>query len=704
MGPAGSDARHLPRSQADAGAPQPLEVDRFSYTAQMKPVNGPTEDRRLRNAFRYCYGPEEETDPCYARGGNIRRRRYTKAFLNGDIDDSADGQDFDRFWAEESFYEPDDGDPGGVGSHPKYAMNRVVKVTMEGYSDQAHYPPAATVSSDGVSWSGLGTNKWGDPIGYRTVRQVFDKTHDGQWLTSLVAERRATSSTPAGSTANFLRTTYGYDSQGRLGHERRRLNLTGDDDKDTVKALTYWADPSKPDSYGRIRTVALGTGDGKVDRKTGYLYQSQQVAQKWVLCDPNAQICEGWGSAPSGFDENKGQKQAQIAIDPDWRRPTAIRDANGDGISNISYDGLGRVTEIDPTWATRSKTWIEYPDLSTSLVKVMGRTSGGGLAQQVVARYEFDGLGRIAHAARRKEGTTTTGYVAGDFRHKGFFYDGVGTVWAESHWLDSLTGATTPPTSASSSDPDFEITNKIDPFGRVLNVLTSDGGAVANRYWGAEWNQSVLRTTSENTVQIWKRTDATGKLRDSWEQKKSDPWGWAPESADGNFAYINDRTHYIHSAYDYDVRGKLWRTTVDAEGADAQIRKTAYDALGNTLSETIPERDGPVTYSDHTAFGAPRQVLLPIAACDGTPLTLENVYDAAGREIKVDADTCGAPIPLRRLSYGIASPAIGKLVRAVQYNFMEETCGVADYGAGVDEPVDSLAVESEYTYAGNRAS
>ena len=36
-------------------------------------------------------------------------------------------------------------------------------------------------------------------------------------------------------------------------------------------------------------------------------------------------------------------------------------------------------------------------------------------------------------------------------------------------------------------------------------------------------------------------------------------------------------------------------------------------------------------------LGAPRQVELPIVSCDGTPVSLEHVYDAASREIEVDA-------------------------------------------------------------------
>jgi len=662
--------------------PAPLEVETVTYTSQS--THDPSIPDWKRTHFLL---PDLGGSDGRAWSGNTRSRRRVTAHPGGNYEGS-----LTTYLAQEYLYETDGDNPGGLGEGvPSYPWNRVKTVTLEDFVES---PPGPS-----SGWGALG-------VPFRTTTTAFVKDPGllDLWLTSLPAETIQETTADGGETPQFTRVSRAYDEDlgpcqghsGLLTTERHHSERTGNSDADVLRSLTYNCGPDSPGSFGKIRTVKLRKAENgaRTDLLTGYLWDHQRLKEKWILCDWDAEgtgVCPQW-SASGAFDNLPGENQGSVDIDPAWWRTVAVRDANGHGIALIEYDALGRTTQIVPTSSERAATTIQYPDLSTA--EILVENSRGG--EDLVGYYEYDALGRLAHMAHRKEGTTGSTYNEADFRHKTFSYDGVGNVWAESHWLTSLSFASNP-----GWDSNFEVKSAVDPFGRVLRAYSSTNYLAQHfyHYRGRQWSDSQEQVYSSDEKWVLKRVDGLGRLREVYEVKEL-PIGVGQPGSDD---YYFDDERSILSVYEYSIRNEVTgvRITVPSglgNPASGQKRTLVYDALGNLVKESIPERDGPVEFGAFSAQGIPRSTMLPVMdPAGGEIVVLEQELDPAGRTVRetVRQGMEEPDVTLRSMSYGTVAPEIGKLVEARQYNLSAQSCGEGDRG-----PADSIVVTSGYEHNG----
>jgi RHS repeat-associated protein len=656
---------------------------------------------------------------CEAFPHSVRERCTTTEYLGEDPTAPK------TYTATEYTYETDSGDSS---SSPMFDENRVkIKRTH-----------------DFVNTKPYGNDGWDETLLTLETRIAYEKPFGANldpWFPSLVASQIATL-TPASASASSETVSFDYDCADNRCLLTSKTALANGDGNDVTTWYEYYDTASELNRYGRVKTVTSRSSETVGGETlystdiTAFDYEYQKLSSKWKLCASSAtcdqlqETCEGWSpddDAPDWTDpvgSCSGPLPAELigrqTIDPYWRRPTSRTDGNLDGVK-IGYDWIGRVTSIDPIShdpitlveldVPIAATKLEYPDLKTTLVSLED-TDG---TMTLVARYSFDGLGRISHSAARREATSDNGYSGheSDFRHKVVFYDGTGTSWAESHWHEwqpgdepeDSGGPLQAPESLSTVHDHFEKVTVVDPFGRVEQTISSTGGHTLSTYFGGQYADHLVKDldpVAEMSRTIT-RSDARGNLVKSWEAKNATATTSSLSSPIEGTLDVMDS--FVKSEYSYDVNNRLLDVTVTGRDADnaevSQVRSFAYDGLGNLIHETYPELGvgNSIEYSDITVRGEPR--LVQYKKADGTVANaLYHDWDAAGR-LNTTWFKNGNSWLLYNANYwgtDMTSHEVGKLVQSTQYNLMQ--ANVSACTANQVEAEGSIAVSHAYTYGG----
>jgi RHS repeat-associated protein len=531
-----------------------------------------------------------------------------------------------------------------------------------------------------------------------------------KWLLSRpVNELVSRTGLPAGDVA-AQEQSWVYGDKGEVTQQRLHANPGTAQSGDDVVTRYKYVNISSTSGFGQVERRLVGLGSKMPDGVTlnemfpdvsEYIEYSHETPNRVLLlcqqdgsatpkhgsCD-DAGMCADWASTQIGFP---AELQSESTIDPGWRLPTSSKDANGNGIALIEYDHIGRVTHIDPTSSEMSDTWLSYTGMKQTEVSV--ENSSG--AQQVVSRYDYDGLGRVTHEAKRQVGKAALSYAEQDFLHRTFRYDGRGTQWRVSNWKD------TPDWSTGDSGAD--IVKTVDPFGRTEKLKLSDGSISEVVYSGVSRTDGRIkdpggaplrsRTVTDldargNVIRVLEEKDLT-TLNDDLEN---------PPPAD-----------FVISIHAYDVGDRL--TNVSITGLDGnqnqvtQHRAFTYDARGFLTSETYPELGpGSIAFCLHDATGTPGRLAYgaTTAQCSAASLpssTVDTVRDAAGRHLQTWVKQDGSWYLSAETQYGSSAcwNSIGRPIRTDQYNMVTATPGDPDAAKGCAEP-SAIRVRHRYAY------
>jgi RHS repeat-associated protein len=298
----------------------------------------------------------------------------------------------------------------------------------------------------------------------------------------------------------------------------------------------------------------------------------------------------------------------------------------------FDYDLFGRLKQTTPANnEALTKTTYDSPTQSTTITAPAGGVPEGAWSQTIL-----DGLGRI-YKQRRKIPGATLG--AGTIVKKIARFDAQGNRTFESEWVGDVVNESSLSTGTSWSG--------LDEFGRPGTITKTDGKTTTIDY----------SDTSNNPASVWLKTvtinDVSGVA--SVTKYKSDAFGnlievTEPINFDVTTYAYNPQNRLIQVTqgqqtrqYTYDAFGFLrTMTTPETGSASFPTTFTAYDPLGNPLSETHPDS---ISLS-RTYDGAAR--LRTVALQNGTTF-IENCYDGTG-SCTTTSNFPGGTYPLGKLT------------------------------------------------------
>jgi RHS repeat-associated protein len=416
-----------------------------------------------------------------------------------------------------------------------------------------------------------------------------------------------TSATEAGATA---RRDQCYDtSTGALTRERVRRSTSGTAGIHDVVA-EYIRNPPNGQVTDVIRYGAdaqtVGTAASACQVTVPYppaswtrndSYEAGVLARSFPI-DPSTSQWMGFYSLDRTIDPSTGLT---------WKE----RDASGFE-TVYHYDHLGRVDFVTPANGTRSD--LDYahaegnpgPDMGLGpfgragvAVSALDPSSGAALAR---SGFSYDGLGRLA--------TEKHILADGQWNTRTTEYNGLGLVARQSEWEVDPTGD--PPETTVWTSTSY------DRLGRPVSVTPPDGSQhqvvlsyvgdrkVVRNVWIGTTAGTPVVETQVPTVTVF---DRLGRLRKVKERSGA---GGAE----------------VETVYSYDVGNRLKQAQTAVAGLATQTRQYLYDAAGFLLQETVPERDGSVTYSQYDTAGNAGHVQENGSA---RSRGLDYHHDAAGR-------------------------------------------------------------------------
>ncbi len=470
---------------------------------------------------------------------------------------------------------------------------------------------------------------------------------------------------------------------------------------DVVTAYEYITNTADP-GYGQPGVTQVGYAPGMSDDNWRYrtaddttflAYDHGVAAKAWKICLDH-QECPGWPTE-STIGE-KAERQTARTISSDLRQPTSSIDANGDGLSAVVYDAIGRVTHLTPTSAALAETTLSYPSTSWTWTEVSVEGSS-----DPVATYYYDGLGRLEHVQQLVPKASPTDPTL--YRHKTFRYDGAGNLWRESDWLRAACygNAEDPPECGSLFPDSYTLTPTYDPFGRPERVEgsggsdTSPASLTSTFYTGVERVETILSNLQNG--EALSRTITHMNARGNPIRVYEDRDATTLEYPSGT----NDWQSFIISEHNYDLADRLTQVDVTGENgssAASQTRTFGFDARGFATSEHHPELGQTVATTGWLATGQPLTVRYQTSQ-----EIFETDHDAAGRPLRSRVTAPGKPDLLDSEStYGSdqATHSIGKLVGTTRYNMLRP---VSQWSDGNSDHVEdsAVAVTHRYDYYGD---
>ena len=356
---------------------------------------------------------------------------------------------------------------------------------------------------------------------------------------------------------------------------------------------------------------------------------------------------------------------------------TATFDPNGLR-TDFDYDGLGRVTKIDPPGTVELSTRAIYPTLNTThVIQSPGIETDFevGNKDQIFSKQIYDGLGRTIEEWRAMPDDTQSVRVTR--------YDSQGRVSFNSEWIPEAEHD-----ASCSTDPDCSAWHKWeDNFDRdIVNPDLPDYGSPDyfvrvpyknGRPWGTVTFYGIpdpadplnpLRATPDGLGRVRRVEKADGSVieieycgphQQLTVKNVTIPAG----SADAVTRYyydglgrlaVVDAPEGTDAAYRYDVNGNLTEVRLLDLGGNTdpfetwlslfgfttgQTRNFTYDAIGRLKTSTNPE-NGTTTFHEYDVWGNLLQSTDALGAVRG--YFFKNTYDPAGRLTKAEKVT-GAP-------------------------------------------------------------
>lgn len=323
-------------------------------------------------------------------------------------------------------------------------------------------------------------------------------------------------------------------------------------------------------------------------------------------------------------------KSADMDVDGPTARPTTSRDS-ALVPTKYEYDNMGRVTAVRPT----GSAWTEYTystasasaPASVTATQWKEDTAAAPGQELTIARYYYDGFGRMVQQSRKMPGTWSTTWIE---------YDVLGRKTRETTSQATATGDyATFPTSAKTTRWVY------DALGRTVSVTQPDEKAATFAYTGSRQTRRTVNVAttegSEAPVTVWEDVDGLGRLVK------------VTEDANGAAEVTN---------YEYDVADRLrW---VRLENGATAVRKFNYDNAGFLTSELHPESGTTSFEYDSRGHISKRTTAL------GTVMAY--TYDKAERLTAVTADGLAfKTFVFDRPSSG-SDKSLGKLDYAIRYN------------------------------------
>ncbi|HKS21242.1 MAG TPA: hypothetical protein VJZ76_00475 [Thermoanaerobaculia bacterium] len=423
--------------------------------------------------------------------------------------------------------------------------------------------------------------------------------------------------------------------------------------------------------------LAMFTADGSGDLVTEAYYGGDNAplpagANAANLCSalpsltgvaPEYQIDHQWqnGRMSSAKYHNASFFSADLDIDLTGLVRHS-RDTNGLQ-TEYTYDTSGRLTAIAPPGV--KPTSFQYIPATgqggvltqPAMVDAQTVTSGSGIVHK---QYQFDSYGRL-------------------WREKQLMADGnwsVRETLYDAKWRKrSVSGTEQLPAGSSefSFVPASKTTYEYDPLDRPVRITAPDGSVTNISYGG------VRTTTRSNTVAADWTTSGTATVS---TKETYDGFGRLASVTEASATGPGNVPQDVTTTYGYDVGGRIASVSTPAEGV-TQTRTFAYDNRGLLLRDTQPETgilgNGTTSYqekdvSGNVIRGYDSRGHLGVKQAAGTQrFTQRFSYDSAERltDVQVAADAAGTSWrPFKRLEYGTAGTANGKLLTATRHNYL----------------------------------
>ncbi len=456
---------------------------------------------------------------------------------------------------------------------------------------------------------------------------------------------------------------YVFDDAGKMTQLRREIivgipSTTFDADGTPTIALNAQTSPNdvvvnfQRDSKGNLQRMTYSGGDlapGAIvrqDYQANYESELGQVSRlKYGLT----------GAEMSYFSSDVTPDSAATGL------VAEARDPNGNSTS-FDYDGLGRLTTIDPPGTTEYSTRVVYPSLTETRIIQSSGTEDAHIANpdQIYSAEFYDGLGRVIQRERAMpDGSISTQVIRYDPMGKPIFesawmpkddYENTAVVTRDEwritgQWVNNSTETTLylgydyfveVPINPNSSlpwgtttfygEPDSaEPTNPLrvdpDPLGRIRRIVSADGSVTETNYCGPHKEVVV------------KGVETGSGPQDAITRYYYDGLG--------QLVLVETPDDGADAAYEYSVLGNLtevrlvddlptdpFTTWKNGSWSSGQVRTFDYDGIGRLTESTQPE-NGTTTYHAYDVWGNLLAYQDALGATRG--YFFENTYDDAGR-------------------------------------------------------------------------
>jgi len=476
---------------------------------------------------------------------------------------------------------------GGTAANPRLASKRTVfhddggthlDVTSSGFDGVGHY--RTVVTSGNLAGSDRTTFTNYNP-GWCATCQPSTGT---SWILDTYTDQTVTEGTASAETEYCW-------SQGLL--TRKRVLAYG-----TTRGSTDLVDWLVRDGDGNVTAEKLYGGD-------------LQSVGTGTLCNlslgtPAYEVDNTYQYGSVKTSKFSGTTFYALDQDLDFNTglPSASRDSSGLSTS-FTYDKMGRLTLADAAPTAEADTYYTYGNYSGSSPARVTIEEKSGTTVLTQQQIQFDGFGNVALERRLQPD--------GSWAERTSKTSALGRTYSRSEWE-----------AAGDPDPSTTELGLYDPFGRPGKITLPDGHVIQITYSG------ISRKTTKVPVGTSVAGDGSVVESEADTTEFYDRYGRLYDLREPGYA----TNAAARTGYEYDVLGNLKSVEMNKDGSPTQVRTFTYDGRGFLLSETHPELDTSITYSQYDAQGNPGRIVR--GGWD-----LRYTYDAAGRPVLVHEQNVG---------------------------------------------------------------
>ena len=320
-------------------------------------------------------------------------------------------------------------------------------------------------------------------------------------------------------------------------------------------------------------------------------------------------------------------KSLDLDIDPSGLAQT-VRDTAGVA-TTYQYDASARLTMVSPPGAFPI-LYAYIPATSTTRANVtVSQLSNSGTIKREV---HFDSMGRVAVEKRTNDSS--------QLQSRTTLYNAMGWRTSVTEW-------------GSSSATTF---SAFDAFGRPGMTVAPDGAIATVSHVGAREmvrTKSYRSPTGTASTTVTERQDPFGRLIEVAEQA-------GPTSANSAVGA------QVLTKYGYDVADHLTSVDIMPAGGTTQPRRFVYDGRGLLTEESHPELGGGIVRYAYDARRHTTEKTFPSAG----DFDLKFAYDAAERVTTVSTRSGGTFRISKAFDFGTTGTGKGRLLSAKRYNYL----------------------------------